>query len=894
MVNLNLSNKKRRTTRKRSRQHHHHDDDDDGLLGSGLFMMIINLSLVFLFVNNAIVDDVNFIVVVDAQQAQAQISGGGSSGGFQHHFDGTSYAGGMTYDTYHDVIYVTGQVNEDRCYVGVIKYNKDNSSSSQQQQQQQQQFQFLSKHVFEEQAICQSLVVTKPGQGQQINVEEHGGGTALLLSTMEEGGLLTTEKRPVGSDKSTLYGGMVEFHVDGIGQNGMYDLTGSVLIHQDLVQIPQSIITGSTKTSSKTSNRVFVASLITENTKPTMEYESYASAAVPPNLTPSGSFHKYGGNHKKYGMSISMIHLKTEFRHAEIGWTKPYGTMTTINDDDDDENDDENDSSAYVKQLLLFGEETLFVVGSTRGTGPAFGGTGSGTGSGSDGEGIGSEEQENAIPKGAMSGFITKVNPETGNLIDTTTTTTTNGGDGGDNTEVASKRFHLDHRNNKNNTSSSSTSLGGGDTYIEAICAVPPDETKETLGTVEDAVYVVGSYEQPSSAVNDDGSVGQSEIMVSVPFVAKLYASSLQTIWRSEFPATTNARALSCGVDDSSGVVYVAGVVDDGGEIMGQTQTKLQDDVFVVQLSKHNGSLAWIRQIGTSGHDHLAHGGSSSMVVLDDGAGVLVFGDTTGKMFSEVSQAHEVFVAHIDADGNIPDTNELSGIISTGGGENFPISHPVQVGNDGTATDSGPNVDDTNGRPRPPLEEPAPNNSQPQQPSQRPSGVLYKVLAAFTVLGVLALAVIGTRRRREEERSTERALVFSYLQEFDIEDIDVRHSATGGWHGTYVNKLARGVNSRGVEDSTSEVGSDGSGPSSTYSHSSIVRDSLFMDNVDSTTLSYGREDGGHNDEVENELDQVGVPYHDDDDVEESLARIANGPSDKEIVWSVDNFFSGDT
>mmetsp|Transcript_59739 Transcript_59739/g.146581 ORF Transcript_59739/g.146581 Transcript_59739/m.146581 type:complete len:875 (+) Transcript_59739:406-3030(+) len=873
MVNLS---KKRRTSSSSSRQ-------------CVLCGLVINLLLLLFVVVNIVNVD-----VVDAQQQQ----------GFQHHFDGTSYAGGMAYDTSHNVVYVTGQVGEDQCFVGVIKHNVDGDSND-------QQFQFLSRHVFEEQAICQSLVVTKPGQGQQINVEEHGGGTALLLSTMEEGGLLTS-RRPVGSDHSTLYGGMVEFHVDGIGQNAVYDPTGSILMHQDLVQIPQSIITGSTATSSKTFNRVFVASLMTENTKPTTEYESWESPAVPPNFTPSGKFHKYGGGggggssgggggSKKYSMSISMIHLKTDFSHAQLGWTKPYGTVpatatttttttaTTASGNNSTEEEEEEgipiiDSSAYVKQLLLHGRETLFVVGSTRGTGPAFGGGGVDTGgsTGSTDSDIG-DDSTSTIPLGAMSGFITKLNPETGSLIDTPSLDT-----------VASKRFHLNHSpssidaNNNSNTTTSSSSSSRGDTYIEAICAAPRDETKDTLGTVEDAVYVVGSYEQPSSAVNGDGSVGNYNAgMVSVPFVAKLYASSLETIWRSEFPATTNARALSCGVDDTSGVVYVAGVVDDGGEIMGQTQTKLRDDVFVVQVSKHNGSLAWIRQVGTSGHDHLAHGGSSSMVVLNDGAGVLVFGDTTGNMFSEVSQTHEVFVAHIDADGNTPDTNELSGIQSTGGGDKLPIIHPVQAGNDDTATDSGgPNVDDNNGKPRPPLEAPAPNNNQPQQPSQTQSGVFYKVLAAFTVLGVLALAVIGTRRRREEERSTERALVFSYLQEFDIEDIDVRHSATGGWHGTYVNNLARGVISRGVEDGVSEVGSDGSGPSSTYSHSSIVRDSLFMDNVDSTTPSYGHD--GDNDEVENEQDQSGVPYRDDpefddDDVEESLARIAEGPSDKEIV-----------
>ena len=36
--------------------------------------------------------------------------------------------------------------------------------------------------------------------------------------------------------------------------------------------------------------------------------------------------------------------------------------------------------------------------------------------------------------------------------------------------------------------------------------------------------------------------------------------------------------------------------------------------------------------------------------------------------------------------------------------------------------------------------------------------------------------------------------VYAYLQEFDVQDIDLRRAPTGGWHGTYRNALASGVN----------------------------------------------------------------------------------------------------
>jgi hypothetical protein len=102
--------------------------------------------------------------------------------------------------------------------------------------------------------------------------------------------------------------------------------------------------------------------------------------------------------------------------------------------------------------------------------------------------------------------------------------------------------------------------------------------------------------------------------------------------------------------------------------------------------------------------------------------------------------------------------------------------------------------------------------------------------------------VIKTQRR--SENTTERALVFSYLQAFDVEDVDVRHSATGGWHGTYVGKLAQG---EGMPQS----------------HSSIVKDHLFVDYESSSKPKGGLEEEDYDEDYDED-------YNDDDDDDDNV------------------------
>jgi len=117
------------------------------------------------------------------------------------------------------------------------------------------------------------------------------------------------------------------------------------------------------------------------------------------------------------------------------------------------------------------------------------------------------------------------------------------------------------------------------------------------------------------------------------------------------------------------------------------------------------------------------------------------------------------------------------------------------------------------------------------------------VLAAIVVVVVLVLAFaccVICRRRRQKLQDAQKTSVFNYLQPFDVEDIDLRKSPPGGWHGTYLNKLAYGIDDD--EASASKEDDDVVFEKVSLSHSKIVKDSLFMDPDDSPTL------GGYSDD----------------------------------------------
>jgi hypothetical protein len=73
--------------------------------------------------------------------------------------------------------------------------------------------------------------------------------------------------------------------------------------------------------------------------------------------------------------------------------------------------------------------------------------------------------------------------------------------------------------------------------------------------------------------------------------------------------------------------------------------------------------------------------------------------------------------------------------------------------------------------------------------------------AALLALGLLFAMTASRRRRRRFEYGSSNhhnyhntQSIFAYLQDFEVEDIDLRKSPPGGWHGTYLHKLAYGIN----------------------------------------------------------------------------------------------------
>ena len=145
----------------------------------------------------------------------------------------------------------------------------------------------------------------------------------------------------------------------------------------------------------------------------------------------------------------------------------------------------------------------------------------------------------------------------------------------------------------------------------------------------------------------------------------------------------------------------------------------------------------------------------------------------------------------------------------------------------------------------------------------------YGLVYLLVSVGVLILIVLCTclewkeAKKREEQQKVS---IFMYLQQFDVEDIDLRKSPPGGWHGTYMHKLAYGINQASRRSggggmiskppphphyASSDDDDDESFYTHQTSHSSTARDSTFMDiSPTSTSPSSGGGSSYHRDRQE--------------------------------------------
>lgn len=68
------------------------------------------------------------------------------------------------------------------------------------------------------------------------------------------------------------------------------------------------------------------------------------------------------------------------------------------------------------------------------------------------------------------------------------------------------------------------------------------------------------------------------------------------------------------------------------------------------------------------------------------------------------------------------------------------------------------------------------------------------VTVILVVLGATTFFHCYGRRHARKKAEAKQQQIFAYLQQFDVEDIDLRKSPPGGWHGTYKNLLVYGMN----------------------------------------------------------------------------------------------------
>jgi len=84
------------------------------------------------------------------------------------------------------------------------------------------------------------------------------------------------------------------------------------------------------------------------------------------------------------------------------------------------------------------------------------------------------------------------------------------------------------------------------------------------------------------------------------------------------------------------------------------------------------------------------------------------------------------------------------------------------------------------------------------------------IIAGIFFLAKWFFVVYLPRNTRKMKKKRKFKSVISYLQNFNIEDIDLRRAPTGGFHGTYLNNLADGINKSSEREKRNDSNSESS------------------------------------------------------------------------------------
>jgi len=355
------------------------------------------------------------------------------------------------------------------------------------------------------------------------------------------------------------------------------------------------------------------------------------------------------------------------------------------------------------------------------------------------------------------------------------------------------------------------------------------------------------------------GSWNRDESLM--PFLRQVSITDLKPIWTTQWASMpknnnnknampTNAFAMDCFVDNKIGAIYVVGsVLGDAKMTQGDVEMLNQggDDIWVAKVDEETGNVFWLTQLGSMDDEKLARHGS---IAVNKEGNVLIYGDTNGSLYrprasDEDPAVTDMFLMTIDGNtGAVVDNYYMGGtssasVAATINGvspvANLPEAEslPADADDNAPADDVSPYADKVQANPDDDnyIIDGDGNavkkiNKQPTMQQKMIGTVGIAVAILFAILAILAgLFVFYSRQMIRRKAEAQKSSIFACLQQFDVEDIDLRRSPPGGWHGTYMNKLAYGHNNADDDSAIVETTPE----SAPLSHSSVANDALFMD-----------------------------------------------------------------
>lgn len=500
-----------------------------------------------------------------------------------------------------------------------------------------------------------------------------------------------------------------------------------------------------------------------------------------------------------------------------------------------------NGDPVYVAGIVRLNDDIVVVAGYTQGQGEGFGQSY-----------LSSNVDE---PSPTFDGFVTKLRATTLAPVDETN-------------HAKASTYRLE-------------SLNRGDETIIAIC-------HHAIGQNPDAdhIYIVGST-TGSLTTDTTSRIGSKQA-----YISKIKISSMELVWAKQYGLKVdnpNAKVegVSCVVSRDGQYVWWSGHVSDGGVFEGANiDTSFgKTDIFVQRLLAENGQAIVTRQFGSGDDDSIALRGG---LVTDTDGNVIVVGNTQGSLQRAKNDAFwDVFIISVSTNGVVGAT--LAGETATqpqqpSGSQEpppaaTPTAHPVSKP---TAAPVAPPVAaPTPPRPTAPAASPSstgqsgptsptriPDLTVPDKNESRPKShfALAAFLLCLSVMVAMATAFMFVHHHNNSEAITDRVKVLPYLSRFDVEDVDLKHSATGGWHCSYANDLAQGKlrsksRSQGMDflndqaslsfdpltaplTNTVNSGRGGGGSSRGSSRSKLSRSSLYADDNEKLGLNGTYSDGG--------------------------------------------------